>query len=232
MIARYLFVWFLFFCEIVFSFNKQFPVIISQYSVYIGDYNEDILHNISLAIQKIDGYIIDDEGIFSFNKVVGKRSAKYGYRDAPVFFNNQRAFLPGGGICVISSTLYAAVLNANLTIIERHKHLFPVHYIPIGLDATVSWGSKDLVFKNTLKQPIMIAAKIIGDRLLILIKAKKDSTVHYRVISEITYIPTYEDNKKLLPAVEAKVYRLKLIDNKIVEKKFLYRDYYPPRYRR
>ena len=230
MIIRLFFALFLFFSGIGFCTNKQFPVIVSQYAVYIGDYSEDILHNISLALQRIDGYIIDDEGIFSFNKIVGKRSAKYGYRDAPVFFNNQRAFLPGGGICVVSSTLYAAALNANLTIIERHKHLFPVHYIPIGLDATVSWGAKDLVFKNTLKQPIMIAAKIIGDRLLIFIKAMKKVNVHYRVISEIVYIPAYEDDKKLLPAIEAKVYRLKLIDNKVIEKRFLYRDYYPPRY--
>ena len=221
---------FLFFCQAVDAqIEKEFNVPLGGYTTPLDSYSDDILHNIKAATSKFHNKILDENQIFSFNKTVGERTATAGYRNAPVLFNNVRIEMPGGGICIVSSTLYAAVLTARLRIIERHKHLLPVKYVPIGMDATVSWGSKDLKFKNSLKQSVKITGEIIGDRLVISIWGTKAVGSKYEIISEINKIAPSETNSDLLPAVESRVYRLKFINDELIEKKFLYRDYYPPR---
>ena len=64
----------------------------------------------------------------------------------------------GGGICQVSSTLYNAVLYANLEIVERACHQFQVGYLPWGMDATVSWGWPDFKFRNDAEYPVKIHA--------------------------------------------------------------------------
>ena len=64
----------------------------------------------------------------------------------------------GGGICQVSTTLYNAVLKANLEVTERHNHMFTVSYVPLGHDAAVSYGHADLVFTNTTSYPLRINA--------------------------------------------------------------------------
>ena len=208
---------------------KEFNAPIGGYTTPIYHFSDDIIHNIKLSASKINKTILEKGMLFSFNKIVGDRTSKGGYRQAPVIFNSNRVELPGGGICVVSSTVYAATLTGNLKVLERHKHLMPVSYIPIGLDATVSWGYKDLKFKNNLGQKIQITAEIIGGRLVISLWGEKSVNVRYEIISEINEIPPSESNPQLLPALEAKAYRLKYIEDKLIEKQFLHRDYYPPR---
>ena len=72
---------------------------------------------------------------------------------------------PGGGICQTSTTLYNAVLRANLKVVERRNHSMPVHYVSPGCDATVDYGSTDLKFQNSTSGPIYVAASSPGGRL-------------------------------------------------------------------
>ena len=68
----------------------------------------------------------------------------------------------GGGICQISSTLYDAVVMANLNVTTRRNHQFVTSYVPAGKDATVVWGSQDFKFVNSRKNPIRITATVQG----------------------------------------------------------------------
>ena len=68
----------------------------------------------------------------------------------------------GGGICQVSSTLYSALLYANLEILERHNHSLPVGYIPLGMDATIAEGLLDLRFRNNTNYPIKLSASADG----------------------------------------------------------------------
>ena len=68
----------------------------------------------------------------------------------------------GGGICQVSSTIYGAALRSNMTIVTRYNHTYPSSYVPIGLDATVSYGSLDFVFRNDTDYPVYIAAGMDG----------------------------------------------------------------------
>ncbi|MCS6829909.1 MAG: VanW family protein [Armatimonadota bacterium] len=106
------------------------------------------VQNIRLATQKVDGKVLAPGATFSFNQAVGSRqSPESGFAAAPVFTDKGRVRALGGGVCQVSSTLYAAVLLTDLEVLERHAHAMPVPYLDPGLDATVS-NRLDLRIRN------------------------------------------------------------------------------------
>lgn len=129
--------------------------------------NKKRTKNIYLAANAINNTVIFPGDTFSFNKVVGKRTAEKGYLPAPVIVRGEVAEDIGGGICQVSSTLFNAVDNAGLQILQRFSHSRKVPYIPPGRDATVSWYGPDFVFKNKYHQPVLIQAKTIGNKLVV-----------------------------------------------------------------
>ena len=100
--------------------------------------------------------------VFSFNDTVGRRSAANGFYTAKEYLNGQTVDGIGGGTCQVSSTLYNAVLYADLSIVSRLNHMFPVGYCPIGQDATVSDSGVDFKFVNSMDYPIKISASTSG----------------------------------------------------------------------
>jgi len=120
-------------------------------------------HNIVLAAGIIDGTLVPPGGRFSFNGTVGPRTQERGFEKALVIQDD--AFVPGlgGGVCQVSSTLYRAVLAAGLEVVERHNHSLPVAYIPLGLDATVSYGGQDLVFVNNTSHYVLLTMQVSQD---------------------------------------------------------------------
>ena len=123
---------------------------------HINDENRNV--NLRVAAEKIDGLIIPPGGKFSFNKVVGPRTEKYGFKKAGVI--SQGRVIPGlgGGICQVSTTLYRSVLMSGMKIDERHNHSIydGINYAERGFDAAVAWGYKDFRFTNSLDIPILL----------------------------------------------------------------------------
>jgi len=115
-------------------------------------------NNITLAAKAINGLVLDSGEEFSFNATVGKRTSEAGYMAAGAYSGGRVVTEIGGGICQVSSTLYYTVLLANLEIKERVNHYFGVDYLPVGLDATVSWPEPDFKFVNNRDFPIRIEA--------------------------------------------------------------------------
>lgn len=122
--------------------------------------NADRTRNLELACAAIDGYLIKPGATFSFNDVVGERTAEKGYREATVYYAGASVPGLGGGVCQVSSTLYYGALYADLEIVDRHLHQFAVDYVPLGMDATVQWGYLDFQFRNNTDYPIRIAASV------------------------------------------------------------------------
>ena len=112
--------------------------------------------NIQLATKACNGYVLQPGATFSFNTVVGQRTKARGYKEAGVYVNGQTDTGVGGGICQVSSTLFNAALESNMTIVARRAHSLPVSYLPRGRDATVSWGGPEFKFKNPYDFPVMI----------------------------------------------------------------------------
>ncbi|MEG1880738.1 MAG: VanW family protein, partial [Oscillospiraceae bacterium] len=133
------------------------------YSETLGSYNSDFggssaprANNVRLASKKMNGTELMPGEVFSYNNIVGERSRANGFQAAPVFVGNKVESGLGGGVCQPSSTLYSAVLYANLEIVERNQHSLSVSYMPGGMDATVSYGSLDFRFKNNTPYPVKV----------------------------------------------------------------------------
>ena len=160
--------------------TEAFPDKLATYSTSYASSNANRSTNIALAASKINGTVLMPGEEFSFNGTVGKRTAANGFKTATVYSNGQVTTDYGGGICQVSSTLYNTVLKANLEITNRINHTFTVGYVPIGLDATVSWGSPDFKFKNNRSYPIKIVATTSNKRLTISVFGLKED-VEYEV---------------------------------------------------
>ena len=140
--------------------------VLSSYTTYF-DNSSDRGENIRLAASHLNNILLKPGQTFSFNKTVGERSSAAGYLDAPVIIDRRTVPGIGGGVCQVSSTLYNAILQAGLTPTVRSSHFFPAAYVPAGLDATVSYGTLDFCFKNTLEHNIYLLASTVGNELTI-----------------------------------------------------------------
>lgn len=138
--------------------QEAFPDLLATYSTTYSTGNSNRCTNISLAARSVNGYVLMPGETFSYNNTVGQRTAARGYKEAGVYLNGEVTTGLGGGICQVSSTLYNAILLANLEIVERSNHTFKPTYVPAGQDATVSWGAPDFKFKNNRNYPIRITA--------------------------------------------------------------------------
>ncbi|PLS09582.1 VanW family protein [Neobacillus cucumis] len=138
---------------------------IGTYVTTFNSHNKERNHNIYLAAKAINNYVMFPGEVFSFNKVVGKRTAEKGYLPATVIVKGELSEDFGGGICQVSSTLFNAVDNAGIKVIHRYSHSREVSYVPPRRDATVSWNGPDLIFKNEYNQPILIQAKMLRTKL-------------------------------------------------------------------
>lgn len=153
---------------------------LSTYSTKYDITNKNRATNLEIAVNKINGTILAPGETFSFNKIVGERTAKSGFKEATIYADGELDYGLGGGICQISSNLYNTVLLANLEIIERKNHSMTVNYTPLGCDATVSYGSIDFKFKNSRNYPIKIEATINSGVINIAIKGVKEK-IEYKV---------------------------------------------------
>lgn len=142
--------------------EEAFPDLLSEFSTnyYAGNYNRTT--NLILAADKINGTVLMPGEEFSYNKVVGERTIAAGYKEAPIYVEGRVEDGLGGGICQITTTLYNAVVYANLEVTERTNHQFVPSYIGAGKDATVVYGAIDFKFKNNRDYPIKIICSVEG----------------------------------------------------------------------
>lgn len=160
--------------------TEAFPYLISKATTRYDATNINRSKNLQISTNKINGTVLMPGETFSFNKVVGKRTIEEGYKDAKIYENGKVVDGLAGGICQISSTLYNAVLEANLEIVERSNHSFTTSYVPAGKDATVVYGVKDFQFKNSRNYPIKIEGSVASGIVTFKIHGIKEE-VEYEV---------------------------------------------------
>ncbi len=105
--------------------------------------------NIVKAAELLNKSVVESGEIFSVNQVLGERNEENGWSIAAGIKDGAYVQEYGGGVCQVSTTLYNALLMADMRIVERHHHSWPLGYIDIGRDATISTGGPDLRFENT-----------------------------------------------------------------------------------
>ncbi|MCH5185789.1 MAG: VanW family protein [Oscillospiraceae bacterium] len=160
--------------------NKLFNKTLASFSTKYSASNVNRSQNLALAASKMNGTVLAPGEVFSYNDVVGKRTAANGFKNAPVYENGKSVDGIGGGVCQVSTTLYSAVLYADLKIVSRRNHSLPVAYVPLGQDATVVDDAIDFQFENNTNYPIKIvssAAKGTIDVSIVGTEREKERTV-------------------------------------------------------
>lgn len=224
--------------------EEAFPHKLATYSTKYNINNPNRENNIQISVRKIDGTIILPGETFSYNKIVGERTISEGYKTAAIYAGGKVEEGIGGGICQTSSTLYNAVLLANLEIVERSNHYFPTSYVPAGRDATVSWGTIDFKFKNTRNYPVKIVATAVNGTVNISLLGIKEENeyevlIQSKVVEEIPYTTQYEETSLLAVGEEhisqtgangckSETYKILKKDGEILSQTLLSKDTYNP----
>lgn len=123
------------------------------------------VNNIRLSAGAFKGILLLPGEELSYNETTGPRMASSGYQEAPVIVNGELTPGMGGGVCQTSTTLYNALLLADLEIVERSPHSIAPAYVPRGTDGAVATGYLDLRFRNNFDYPIYIDTEVIGTRV-------------------------------------------------------------------
>jgi vancomycin resistance protein YoaR len=123
--------------------------------------------NIIRAAGKINNSVIYPGEIFSAGRVIAANIPNSGYETATIIANGKPVEDTGGGVCQVVTTLYNAVIRAELEIIQRHNHSVRVSYVDIGFDATVAGDYYDLKFKNNTSRPLLITSNVQNGRLYV-----------------------------------------------------------------
>ncbi|WP_137938155.1 VanW family protein [Chitinivorax sp. B] len=129
-------------------------------------------HNLRLAAAAIHQRIIQPGQILSFAQLVGAPIAERGFQQGRMLLNGQISSVEGGGLCQLSGILYLAALQAGLSILERHPHSTDIYtdttrFAPLGSDATVVYGYKDLRILNNGPAPLCFAIDIDQNSLIV-----------------------------------------------------------------
>ncbi len=222
--------------------TEAFPDKLGTCTTRYDERDTDRTTNLKLACQKLNNQVVLAGETFSYNKTLGERTIAAGYKNAKVYENGQVVDGIGGGICQISSTLYNAIVDANLETVERRNHQFVTSYIAAGKDATVVYGMTDFKFKNTRTYPIKIIATAQNGIATISIYGNKEA-VEYDVTLEVKQISTipkttqYVEDASLpvgtekvkqsgANGVKTETYLVKSLNGKVVSRELVSRDTY------
>lgn len=229
---------------------SKFANLRGDFCTNIASSSADRKHNIKNALNSLNLQEIMPGEVFSFNKIVGRRTQANGYRPAKIIVNNEFVDGLGGGVCQVSSTLYNSALLAGLKIVEANKHSKQVGYVKYGFDAMVNFGSSDLKFENTTGQKITIVANYFTNKIRIRIFGEDLKNIEYRLENEIVSVTEpneeikqdksgeyadkvqFEDEsfvlKKGSRGMEVKSYRAKYQNGQLIDKQLLRYDKYKP----
>ncbi|MBC7982140.1 VanW family protein [Candidatus Parcubacteria bacterium] len=145
------------------------PCVIARHSSplfrKLGNSNPELQHgkikNLTVAIDSLNGLIINPGEVFSFWNIVGAPTKKKGYVTGMLLSAGKVIEGTGGGLCQLSNLLYWLLLHAPVEIVERQHHSMDVfpdsgRSIPFGAGATIYYNLIDLKVKNTSKFPIQL----------------------------------------------------------------------------
>lgn len=168
--------------------------IMSSYSTTFSTADSGRVENLRVATGYINGTVLMPGDEFSYNNTIGETTAERGYKEANTYVGSKIVPGYGGGVCQVSSTLYIAVMQANIRSTERRNHSMTVGYAKPGLDATVAAGYIDYKFVNTYDFPIYIQGYLSGNRVVFNIYGDKEALggKTYEMVNEIVETYNYE----------------------------------------
>ncbi len=175
--------------------------------------------NIEAGAKKLHGAVVLPGEIFSVAAALMPFTEESGYAAGGTYIDGQLSESIGGGVCQLSTTLYNALLQTKLEIVERHPHSMPVGYVPLGQDAAIAGDYKDLKFKNTAKAPVLLLCEAVGEQVKVTVYGPEEAKRGNVTVDSMTVEET-EDS------VTAEVYRTETGVGGKVKKERVSRDKY------
>ncbi|MDY0236491.1 MAG: VanW family protein [Gudongella sp.] len=224
---------------------KRINGVIGEFSTNFKTSPEGRSYNIGLSTNSFEGFVLMPGDIASYNEITGPKQAKFGYKEAPVILNGELTPGMGGGVCQTSTTLYNALLLADLEIIERHPHSIAASYVRKGTDGAVAAPYLDLKFRNNFDYPIYIDTKIENKNVYFYIYGDLESRdysirIDTKWLDTIPYKTIENLDNSLAPGTRELVqdgrtgykvntYKTKLKDGKVISSEKITYDYYRER---
>jgi vancomycin resistance protein YoaR len=148
--------------------------------------------NVHLAADLLDNSLIEPGGVWSFNDTAGECTVERGFQKATAIVGGEYVDEIGGGICQVATTVYNAVFDSGLPIVERANHGFYLLAYPAGRDAAISWRVLDLKFENDTENWILLTMSYTGTTVTCTLWGTNPG---YRVESEDTGFTDRTDYK-------------------------------------
>lgn len=195
--------------------------IMSSYSTTFSTGDSGRVENLRVATGYVNGTLLMPGDEFSYNNTIGETTPERGYKEANTYVGSKIVPGYGGGVCQVSSTLYRAVMQANIRSTERRNHSMTVGYAQPGLDATVAAGYIDYKFVNTYDFPIYIQGYLSGNRVVFNVYGNKEAMggKTYDMVNEIVETYNYkteevqdatlEEGKRVVTSSGANGYKAK-----------------------
>lgn len=179
--------------------NILYRDVLSTYTAYAGSqWGRNI--NLKKSCEAINGITLFPGEVFSYNPALGERTPEKGWEKADGYVGNKTVSEYGGGICQASSCLYLCAMLADLEIVNRVNHGFISSYMPYGMDATVSWGGPEFLFKNTSEYPIRIEATASGGTVTVSLIGTDTKDYYVKMDYQILDTDPYETVEQELPS--------------------------------
>jgi vancomycin resistance protein VanW len=147
------------------------PVLSVEQAIRHTAHSSGKIANLRIAAARLSRLIVAQDQVLSFWALVGAPSEANGFKVGRSLVADHVAANIGGGLCQISGLLYELGLRAGLSIVERHAHSRDLYteetrFTPIGLDATVVWGFKDVRLRNTGRTPVAFDFEVGDGRII------------------------------------------------------------------
>lgn len=208
------------------TLEQEFPVALGSFTTTLSGSLPTRTMNVRLAVEALDGAVLEPGDVLSFNAVVGPRTRERGYLDAPVILRETRQMQTGGGVCQVASTVFVAALLSGCDVAERWRHSSPVDYVALGEDATIAWGAKDLRVRNATAARLRLRVTITGHALSARFEAAEPSEAQYELAREERELPADADDSR--PGREVTLFRLRRDASGEESREIVHRDVFPP----
>ena len=128
-------------------------------------YQRNKVTNLRLAVEKLDGLVLQPGQVFSYWKLIGKPTYRKGYLDGVILRGGRVCYGCGGGLCQLSNLIFWMTLHTPLEVIERHRHGYDVfpdsnRTQPFGSGATCFYPYGDLMIRNPTGEPFQLRLRV------------------------------------------------------------------------
>ena len=143
--------------------------------------------NLKLAVERLNGIVLHPGETLSYWRLIGKPTARKGYREGMVLFLGRIGGDIGGGLCQLSNLIFWMTLHTPLTVVERYRHshdVFPDsnRTQPFGSGATCAYPHRDLMIRNDTQQDFQLCLRVGETHLEGAWRSISEPKVCYRIV--------------------------------------------------